>query len=346
MKVTDIKKPYHGYCTSLGRYWNTTIEEWLSSDAADDVRGQVDLLLTSPPFPLNNKKAYGNRTGADYLKWLSGLAPNLGALLSKRGSLVLEIGNAWTPGQPTVSTLPMEALLAFKEAGDFHLCQEFICHNPARLPSPAQYVTVERCRVKDSWTRIWWLSKTVRPRASNRDVLIPYSAAMRALLKRKSYNSGRRPSEHRIGDASFFTDNGGAIPSSALTEDILEHFGSLLVAGNTASAGDLYLAWCKANGAKPHPARMQPQLARFFISFLTQRGHLVLDPFAGSNTTGAVAEELGRRWCAIEASKDYCEASKSRFVSNAASTTKRTQSGRGKAERRTTKSSKSARRSA
>ncbi len=39
----------------------------------------------------------------------------------------------------------------------------------------------------------------------------------------------------------------------------------------------------------------------------------VLDPFAGSNTMGMVAEKLGRRWVAIEREEDYLRASKFRF---------------------------------
>ena len=45
-----------------------------------------------------------------------------------------------------------------------------------------------------------------------------------------------------------------------------------------------------------HPARFPPELPDFFIRFLTKPGQLVLDPFAGSNVTGQVAETLGRRW--------------------------------------------------
>jgi len=54
-------------------------------------------------------------------------------------------------------------------------------------------------------------------------------------------------------------------------------------------------------------------LPRFFIEFLTEPGDLVLDPFAGSNTTGAVAEELRRKWIAIEKNREYAEDSELRF---------------------------------
>ena len=41
---------------------------------------------------------------------------------------------------------------------------------------------------------------------------------------------------------------------------------------------------------------MHAGIVEFFIKFLSKEGELVMDPFAGSNTTGAVAERLKRRW--------------------------------------------------
>jgi site-specific DNA-methyltransferase (cytosine-N4-specific) len=52
---------------------------------------------------------------------------------------------------------------------------------------------------------------------------------------------------------------------------------------------------------------------RFFIEMLTDQGDLVVDPFAGSNVTGQVAESLDRRWVAIEIDRDYLEGSAIRF---------------------------------
>jgi hypothetical protein len=288
------------YRTALGKMYETKIEDALEEGLLDPVRGKVDLLLTSPPFPLNRKKKYGNLVGDDYLKWLTDLAPRLAALIKPKGSIVLELGNAWDAGHPTMSLLPLKALMAFLEGGDLKLCQQFVCHNPARLPTPTQWVNVDRIRVKDCFTHVWWMSRTDRPKAHNKAVLVEYSAAMKGLLARQSYNAGPRPSEHSIGASSFLKDNGGAIP------------GNVLSLSNTSS-NDAYRSYCKAQGLKIHPARMQPDLVRFFVEFLTNRGDLVLDPFGGSNTTGAVAESLGRRWISIEAENEYVEGSKGRF---------------------------------
>lgn len=292
--------PHLAYGTKRGRVFHAKIERFLDSNKAKTMRGKVKLVFTSPPYPLNRKKKYGNLTGSEYVTWISNLAPRLRNLLTKDGSIVIEIGNSWEPGKPTMSTLAIEALLKFKEIGGLQLCQQFICYNPARLPSPAQWVNVERCRVKDSFTQVWWFSRTARPDASNKRVLKPYSPSMLDLLKRRKYNAGKRPSEHDIGAESFFKNNGGAIPSNVLTF------------ANT-SAGDAYLRHCARIGVQPHPARMPIGLAEFFIKFLTSPRNLVLDPFGGSNVTGAAAERLKRRWITIEANGHYIQGSLGRF---------------------------------
>lgn len=286
----------------------------MATPAIKALHGTVDLLFTSPPFPLVRKKRYGNETGQKYLSWLQSLAPKFKKLLSPRGSLVIEIGNAWEDGDPVMSTLPLRALLAFKEAGRFHLCQHVICHNPARLPGPAAWVTIERIRLKDSFTHVWWLSAVKRPKASNSNVLLPYSTHMRALLARQEYNAGTRPSGHNISKSGFLKNHGGAIAPNVL--DIegegARRPGSLLqFTGTGWDSG--YRAYCKQNGLDVHPARMQAGLAGFFIQLLTDKDDLVFDPFGGSNTTGAVAEALGRRWVAVEADERYAKGSRGRF---------------------------------
>lgn len=288
------------YRTDLGSMvWGTT-EDWLDSSLADDMAGSVQALITSPPFPLNRKKAYGNLSGDEYKRWLTALVGRLKRLLRPDGSLVIELGNAWVAGSPEMSTLPLETLLELKHEHGLHLCQQFIVHNPARLPSPAQWVNIERIRVKDSFTTVWWLATTPRPKANNKRVLTPYSARMQKLLERGSYNAGSRPSGFDIGETSFLKDNGGAIPPNVIT------------VSNT-STHTAYASACKRLNVRLHPARMQPEVAGFFIAMLSEPGDLILDCFAGSNTTGEASENLGRRWASIESELDYIRGSTGRF---------------------------------
>ena len=273
----------------------------LDSRTVKQYKGHVQMIFTSPPFPLNRKKAYGNLKGEEYVDWLAGFASRFAEYLTPDGSIVLELGNSWLPGEPTMSTLGLEALLGFMRTANLNLCQQFICYNPARLPSPVQWVNVDRSRVKDAYTHVWWMSPVKKPKADNRAVVTPYSPSMQALLQRGDYNAGKRPSEHGIGAKSFLTNNGGAIPPNVLTFS------------NTHS-NDAYQLYCRENHIPLHPARMPAGLAEFFVRFLTTQNDLVLDPFAGSNTTGSVAESLKRRWVSIESNLDYIRGSRGRFA--------------------------------
>jgi len=256
----------------------------------------VDLVMTSPPFALTRKKEYGNEPVERYLMWFMPFCEEIKRVLKDAGSFVLDIGGAWIPGVPVRSVYHFE--LAVKLANVFYLAQEFYWFNPARLPTPAEWVTVRRMRVKDAVNTVWWFSKTEWPKADNRRVLQPYSESMRELI-RKGYQPKKRPSGHDIS-TKFRRDNGGAIPPN------------LIQIANTES-NSWYLRRCKQLGIKPHPARYPEQLVKFFVDFLTDPGDLVVDPFAGSNVTGAVCERCRRRWLASEVDSRYIEGSKVRF---------------------------------
>ena len=56
-----------------------------------------------------------------------------------------------------------------------------------------------------------------------------------------------------------------------------------------------------------HEAEFPEALADRVVRLLSDPGDLVIDPFCGSGTTCIVAKRLGRRWCGIDISEDYCE---------------------------------------
>ena len=205
------------YSTQFGRMLLGKSDDLIADGSLARLEGKVNLIFTSPPFPLNRKKRYGNETGDSYIRWLCAFGPLFKKMLAPDGSIVIEMGNSWEPGLPVMSTLALRALLEFQQKNELYLCQEFIWQNPAKLPSPAQWVNVKRIRVKDSFTKLWWMSPNQTPNADNQRVLQEYSKAMKGLLKKGSYNAGKRPSEHNISETAFLRDNGGAIPSNVLT---------------------------------------------------------------------------------------------------------------------------------
>ncbi|MEX2185421.1 MAG: site-specific DNA-methyltransferase [Pirellulales bacterium] len=256
----------------------------------------IDLVMTSPPFALTRQKEYGNEPLDRYLDWFMPFCFEIKRVLKATGSFVLDIGGAWKPNVPVRSVYHFE--LAVKLAREFFLAQEFYWYNPARLPTPAEWVTVRRLRVKDAVNMVWWFGKSEWPKADNRRVLQPYSESMKSLIK-NGYKAAKRPSGHDIS-SKFQKDNGGAIPPN------------LIQIANTES-NSAYLRTCKERGLRPHPARYPEQLVRFFVDFLTDENDLVYDPFAGSNVTGAVCDQRGRRWIASEIEPRYVESSMIRF---------------------------------
>ena len=265
---------------------------------ADLPTNSVDLVITSPPYALHFKKEYGNVEKQGYLDWFLPFAREIHRALTPQGSFVLNIGGSYNPRTPTRSLYHFKLLLALVDDIGFHLAQECFWYNPAKLPAPAEWVTVRRQRIKDSVEYVWWLSKTPWPKADNREVLVPYSADMKRLIK-KGYRPKVRPSGHNI-TGKFQVDRGGAIPAN------------LIERGNNESNSE-YIKACADSGLKVHPARFPAALPEFFIKLCTKRGELVVDPFAGSNTTGYVAERLGRRWIASEINEEYVRASELRF---------------------------------
>lgn len=308
------------YKTKFGEiYCGESYKTLTSKRFLKKYKGKIQLIFTSPPFPLTREKKYGNLLGKEYIDWIANFAPLYSNLLTNDGSIVIEIGNAWNPKSPTMSTAPMEALLKFKEKGELYLCQEFICNNPSRLPGPASWVTNKRIRVKDSYTRVWWLSKTQNPKANNKNILLEYSASMKRLLKTRKYNGGKRPSEHIIGETSFLKRYNGSIASNFIDYDLLYRLLSEggengLSIANTNNQKK-YQEYCIENNLVIHPARMPIDLARYFIQFLSDEEDIILDPFAGSNITGFAAERLNRKWVGIEMNKEYIAGSKGRFQS-------------------------------
>jgi site-specific DNA-methyltransferase (cytosine-N4-specific) len=295
----EVEKPFNNIIKKSPFYYTTLGAAYLGN-SLEILKlipdSSINLIVTSPPYALVFKKEYGNVDADEYLDWFVMFANEFYRILKDDGSLVIDIGGSWNKGSPTRSLYQFELLIELSK--QFHLAQEFYWYNPAKLPSPAEWVTVRRIRVKDSVELIMWLSKSHFPKADNRKVLLPYSKDMQRLIE-NGYRTKKRPSGHNI-TGKFNRNNNGSIPPN------------LFQIGNTDSSSD-YLRLCEENNIKPHPARFPKELPTFFIEFLTDVNDIVLDPFCGSNVTGFAAEMARRRWIGIELVEEYLRGSEFRF---------------------------------
>lgn len=286
------------YRTASGRaYVGDSLE--LLSELPDN---SIDLVMTSPPFALLRQKTYGNVEETEYVRWIKPFGQEVFRVLKESGSFVLDLGGAYRSGVPSRSLYNFRVLLAFCDEIGFHLAEDFYWFNPAKLPSPIEWVNKRKIRAKDSVNTVWWFSKTAFPKADVRKVLAPYSDRMKKLIEdpESFYTPNKRPSGHDIS-AGFGKDNGGAIPSN------------LLSIPNTDSNSS-YLRLCKELGLERHPARFPSELPAFFIKMLTDEEDVVLDIFGGSNTTGFAAEALKRKWLTFEMNREYLASSALRFL--------------------------------
>jgi DNA modification methylase len=305
---------------SLSPYYRTPFGRAYLTDSLIGLRdlpdSSVNLIVTSPPYALHFKKAYGNVDKEEYVKWFLEFAREMYRTLTDDGSLVLNIGGSYNKGTPTKSLYHYKLLIQLVDEIGFHLAQECFWYNPAKMPMPAEWVTVRKIRIKESVEYVWWLSKTPWPKASNQRVLKETFSADMHRLQKRGLKETTRPGGYKINSSWSEMKGKGAIPSNFIQSEMFEENHqspeNVLIMGNNA-ANDAYTLRCKAEGLKVHPARYPRALPEFFIKMLTDEGDVVLDPFAGSNTTGAVAEALQRRWLAFDDVEEYLSASKFRF---------------------------------
>jgi DNA modification methylase len=264
----------------------------------------INLVFTSPPFALLRKKDYGNKEQDEYVEWLAEFARRIKPKLKDDGSFVVDLGGAYQRGFPIRSLYNYKVLIHFCETLNYNLAEEFFWNNPAKLPSPIEWVNKRKIRVKDSVNTVWWFSKGNFPKSDTTAVLNPYSDRMKKLIKDPDsfYKPAIRPSGHDIGK-SFGNDNGGSIPSNLLSY-------------SNSESNSKYMQFCKDLGLKTHPARFPKKLPEFFVKFLTDKDDVVLDIFGGSNTTGEVCEELNRRWLSFEIDPEYVATSAFRFIND------------------------------
>ena len=257
----------------------------------------INLILTSPPYPLITQKAYGNKSSDSYIDWLTDLAAAWKQKLTPNGSLVLNLADVYTPGSPSISLYQERLLIKLCDDLGYSLAQKFYWENSSKMPAPAEWVCVRRIRTTSSVEQIYSLTKDpLAATANNKNILRPYSESMlnRIAAGGESASSQEPPSGFKLKEGAFSKNNGGSIPHN------------LLVAPHSQS-NDTYKRLCRQHKLPIHPARYPQTLPTFFIKFLTEPNQIVYDPLAGSASTAEAAEQLGRSWLISERAFTYLQ---------------------------------------
>ena len=236
----------------------------------------VDLVVTSPPYDRQGKYRDGLAYGRDWYEgYFLEVTAEIRRLLAPRGSFVLNYRSKRHGSER--GTLQYELVFWLREQG-FLFAEDFVWGKPS--PPPGRFNrflkdAVEYCfqfTVSPDWA--FYPEHCLRPAR--------WDAAdrMRRRALAHNYERVQEPSGHGRRRVQAGPD---------------------LVRPSTL------LSFEPEFGPNPtgHPSRFPIELPDFFIRLLTRPGDVVVDPFAGTGTTGVAAERLGRRWLVFEADAAY-----------------------------------------
>jgi site-specific DNA-methyltransferase (cytosine-N4-specific) len=272
-----------------------------AEDVASTIeKGSIQLILTSPPYPVIERQ-YGRFTVPEWLAWMRDLTGMWKDLLAEDGTLAVNLMDVFVSGTPALSPYIERFTLSAIDTHGLHLAGRHFWHSPTKLGN-IHWAVKERVRPRNSIEHILLFSKSPHPNWDTRR--LPKLSYRESTIARRDEDARRarskRPSGYTIDPHAFALTENGPIP------------GNLIVAGG-ASGGDRYSKRCREAGIQAHPARYPEALPRQIIALTTEPGQICYDPMAGSNTTGKVALEMGRRFIASEVMLSYIESSAFRF---------------------------------
>lgn len=275
------------------------------NNMVDIFDGEVDLIITSPPYLLTKDRQYGNigTTVQGYVDNLLKMAEGWMKMLSPTGSIVLNINDSYVPNSGHQSLHKERLLIALEDRLGLHLVQNLPWWSPCKMPT-GYWTCNKRKHLVNAIESFYWLSPNPKDvNASNKRVLTEYSEKHKKLIAdavgRKPAVS-YRPSGTHINTETIYADNGGTVPHN-------------LMVATPEGAASSYSRYCKERGLPRHPAMFPNSIPEFLIEFLTERDGLVADPYSGSFKVGKAAEKLGRFWAGAELVKEYIDGSVCRF---------------------------------
>lgn len=268
----------------------------------------IHLILTSPPYPLQKPRKYGNVDEAHYVDWLCSTIEPVVTCMAPGGSLCLNVSNdIFIKGSPARSLYREKLVIALCERFGLFKLDELVWENPCKPPSPIQWASKKRFHLNVAWEPVYWFTNDPQKlRSDNRRVLQPHKPAHQKFIVAGGV---RKPSINSDGSyrkilGAYGNSTSGSIPRNVIKQ-VHDGYGIASLKRR-----------CNELGIPVHGATMPLKLAEFLIKLTTEPNNLVADPFGGSLTTALAAERHGRRWVATEQYKEYVQGGLERFKMN------------------------------
>lgn len=270
--------------TNLGRAFAALAE----NATAIVENNSVQTLFTSPLFPLasKNMKSYGTMEPSTWLPWMIELLAAWLPLLRDDGIIAIHLGATHYRGLPAISSYRERFVLAAQDDLGLFRMPDLFWENPSRLPN-LEWGAIRGMTPRPTVDPIYLLSKTAFPYLNAGSMRLERNKPPEAPARGQE----KRPSGLTFGATSF---------SSTKTP-----FPSALIRAGGSSGAETWRKNLKASGLTPHPCPMPLSVPKFVIEMTSRHNDLIFDPFFGSGTTGAAAEELGRRWIGVDHHRQF-----------------------------------------
>lgn len=265
----------------------------------------ISLAITSVPYVLRKPRAYGGPQAHEYVDFIVRAMEPMVKNLRDGASICLNIGNdSFEPGSPARGLYRERLVIALHDRLGLSLMDTLIWNQIDRAPGPIQWASKQRVQLNYGYEPIVWLTNNPsKVRSDNRRVLQPHTERHLALIAAggEKRTASYADDSHTIRASAFGKRTPGRIPRNVLNfaHNCKEH--------------SHYRKRTRQLGLPVHGAMFPPALVKFLIEFLSEPGELVVDGFAGSLTTAAVAESLGRLWMASETIWEYIRGGAERF---------------------------------
>ncbi len=251
---------------------------------------KVQLVVTSPPYADARKSHYDSIRPDDYAEWFFKFNESIWNVLEDNGSFVLNIKDKIVDGSR--HRFVWQTILKLEDAG-WKSIDDYIWYKTN--PMPGYWPN----RLRDGWEYCFHLAKVSKPCMYQENVKIPIGGWTEARLSNlKDKDKVRHNSVNRSGfgrDISYWVNKDTVLPSNVIKmpdseETIVSNVIDLALVGKNYK----------------HPAVFPIGLPAFFIRLFTKEGNTVVDPFAGSGTTGIAAINLHRNSILIDNNEDFC----------------------------------------
>ena len=281
-----------GFSTRLGAAVIASCEDFFNSTEV-----AIDLIFTSPPYPLANARQYGNPSEQEYVDWLCHvIAPAVDNLVDG-GSICINVGNdIFMKLSPARSMYQERLVLALHDRLGLHKMDTFIWV-ANKAPTPFAWASKQRVQLNSGYEPVYWFTNNPKKvKSNNQRVLHAHSETHHSFVHAGGAKTASIQSDgsHRKRVGAYSNPTEGRIARN------VQSFAMCKADQNKA-----YREFCQKHNLPTHGASMPINLAKFFIEFLTEENDLVVDPFGGRLKTAMAAESLNRRWLTTERIPEY-----------------------------------------